>query len=317
MHTDCEVQRCEETAFSIEDFEDLVNGEGSELDVQRIREAASFGIPQSFRAEVWKFLLGIEYLGGDWNREEEPNIKLLKRIRGEFSRIFNAQREESEILERVEIIIVKYLAKHPNQEYEARFVHLLIPVLFVFKDESDSVVYQFFCKLILFIDQFVLKDGIDNVLAEFSMLFHSLHPDIREAFEAEGIYGAKEWAIHLFRGLLSKELPLSNVLRLWDSYFASFDPELLEERNPEPMKLKRSSSFSYSFSDYQSRDFQHQHLHLYVILAILQTHKEILMELEYSEIKGFLQNLPFFDVDQLIAQAYNLRDSSKDLLTPI
>lgn len=71
-------------------------------------------------------------------------------------------------------------------------------------------------------------------------------------------------------------------------------------------------------------------LHLYTMLAILVNFSEELMELEHSELKGFLQHLPEMDMDQvpdlhtsrmvdlslclislqIIAQAYNIRDDA-------
>ncbi len=66
--------------------------------------------------------------------------------------------------------------------------------------------------------------------------------------------------------MLSKELPLDCVLRLWDTYF----------------------SCDEGFG-----------LHIYTMLAILVHFHEDLMELEHSEIKGFLQHLPEMDIDQV------------------
>ena len=48
-------------------------------------------------------------------------------------------------------------------------------------------------------------------------------------------------------------------------------------------------------------------LHPYVCLAILQANNETLMELEYSEIRLFLNQLPDMDMEQLIKQAHNIR----------
>jgi hypothetical protein len=56
------------------------------------------------------------------------------------------------------------------------------------------------------------------------------------------------------------------VLRLWDTYFSS----------AEGMGL-----------------------HLYTMLAILVNFHDELIELEHSELKGFLQHLPEMDMDQV------------------
>jgi len=65
------------------------------------------------------------------------------------------------------------------------------------------------------------------------------------------------------------------VLRLWDTYFSV--PDGLE-------------------------------LQVYVCLAILMNCSEDLMELEVSELRAFLQHLPAMDMDEIISQAYNIRD---------
>jgi hypothetical protein len=362
--------REERVLFNEEDFEELLYNENNDLDLERIREASRFGIPQSLRSEVWKLLFGISKLDksedsaftkkirDDFtmyrNTFERSNVDIssLKKIRGELSRVFvpedfflefESNRMECDhgeytlqIRERVESLVLIYLKNNLEAEYSPRLVHLLLPLLYVFRNDHDFQIYEFFCRLIDFIDEYVLSDGIDNVLAEFTMLFHSFHSDLCEAFESEGLYGVNEWALDLFTGLLSKELHLSNVVRLWDTYFSSFDAQLLDSSVIEDAnmsfafdspKLKRnlstlSSSSSMTCSSFSDRaqfglvSSQYQHLHLYVILAILESSKESLIEYEYSEIKAFFQNLPSFDIDQLIAQAYNLRDSSKDLLSP-
>lgn len=66
--------------------------------------------------------------------------------------------------------------------------------------------------------------------------------------------------------LLAKELPMDCVLRLWDTYFSCAEG---------------------------------LGLHLYTMLAILVNFHEELIELEHSELKGFLQHLPEMDMDQV------------------
>ncbi len=42
--------------------------------------------------------------------------------------------------------------------------------------------------------------------------------------------------------------------------------------------------------------------------AILQLEKETLMEMEFSEMKGFLKRLPRIDVDQILLQAFSIQN---------
>ena len=66
--------------------------------------------------------------------------------------------------------------------------------------------------------------------------------------------------------MLASNLSLIDVIRLWDTYFSS------------------------------DEGFE---LHIYVCLAILITHTEELLELEYSELIHFLKYLPNMDMDQV------------------
>lgn len=86
-----------------------------------------------------------------------------------------------------------------------------------------------------------------------------------------------QWLVPWLDHLLSRELPLECVLRLWDTYF--------------------SSEINNEFS-----------LHIYVCLAILEECQDDLLELEYAEIRGYLQHLPCFKMDEIISKALNLRD---------
>lgn len=47
-------------------------------------------------------------------------------------------------------------------------------------------------------------------------------------------------------------------------------------------------------------------LHPYVCAAVLQVCQEDLIELEYPEMKGFLQHLPWLDVEQVLSVALAL-----------
>lgn len=82
-----------------------------------------------------------------------------------------------------------------------------------------------------------------------------------------------EWLPQWLRFLLSAELPLPCVLRLWDTYLSA----------PEGFGL-----------------------HPYVCAAVLRVCQEDLIELEYPEMKGFLQHLPWLDVEQVLSVAWAL-----------
>lgn len=114
---------------------------------------------------------------------------------------------------------------------------------------------------------------IPHRLASFLTLFRRALPDLFNYFEDEQVQYvdvAMSWMATLF----SKEMWLENVLRLWDAYLAAED--MFE-------------------------------LHCYVSVAVLATCKETLEELDGSETKLMLLDLPPFDIDRLLQDAANLR----------
>ncbi|PKC07607.1 RabGAP/TBC [Rhizophagus irregularis] len=82
-----------------------------------------------------------------------------------------------------------------------------------------------------------------------------------------------EWASSWLQNLFAKELQFENLLRLWDTYFSIDDP--------------------IGF-------------HPYVCLAVLKNARENLEDLEQSEIRTSLLNLPLMDMEQIINQAFNI-----------
>ena len=89
---------------------------------------------------------------------------------------------------------------------------------------------------------------------------------LRTSYLEDEEVSPSDWAFSWFQFMLSKELPFDCLLRLWDTYFSC----------PGGFKL-----------------------HFFVSLAILSYFKEELLELEQSELKGFLQHLPAVDMDQV------------------
>ncbi|KAL1406996.1 hypothetical protein Q8F55_006409 [Vanrija albida] len=104
-------------------------------------------------------------------------------------------------------------------------------------------------------------------------LFRSALPELHEYFEDEQV-PMTAVAMSWMTSLLSREMWLPDVLRLWDSYLASDDMFVM---------------------------------HCYVCVAILFTCKETLEELDGSEAKLMLLDLPPLDVDRLLHDAANLK----------
>jgi len=96
-------------------------------------------------------------------------------------------------------------------------------------------------------------------------------------FEEEEVDPSSWAADWLFR-LLSKELSLPCLLRLWDTYFS--EPEGLE-------------------------------LHPYVCLAVLKFFSDQLDDLEHSEILAFVRCLPAMDMDEVMAPVFFSKNQVK------
>jgi hypothetical protein len=277
-------------------FEELINSDNDVL-LDRLKESARFGVPHSIRGEVWKYLLGLsrcekaeEVLYAKKLKEDFAKLKeeaekntdssILKNLKQEIERQSVSLEEDGweMYLDRIQMLLSVYMFEHKLSECSPRMVHLLYPLLTTLKNDQDADLYYCFCKVMEFVDKRLLAEGIEIAVARFIMLFRSFQNELCNCFEEEGI-SINEWAIFWLQNLLSRELPLDNVLRLWDTYFAS---------QPEDSDL-----------------------HIYVCIAILHDCKETLLEFEYSEIKSYLQNLPYMDMDQLIVQAYNIREEAR------
>ncbi|WRT66387.1 uncharacterized protein IL334_003342 [Kwoniella shivajii] len=120
-----------------------------------------------------------------------------------------------------------------------------------------------------------LFPSIPSRLASFLTLFRLALPELHSYCEDEQVPYVQV-AMSWMTTLLAKEMWLGDVLRLWDAYLASDD----------------------MFA-----------LHCYVCVGILSTCKETLEELDGSEAKLMLLDLPPLDVDRLLQDAANLRVS--------
>ncbi len=273
---------------SLDEFADLLNAE-VRVDVLKLREQAALGCPDSIRGDVWKYLLGVQqpdqaqssselatlkrrYQGQA--KEEEIDADVLRRLKGECSRYQKARSKlfQANIQQTLESIVSSFLRNHRSKEYSSSMVPLVGP--FVACLASEFEIYYCFERLQTMMDEYFVQKSLSQRLAQFHLLFRSLLPELYYHFEEEEIE-FREWASAWFQNLLSKELPLECVLRLWDTYFSS--DEGLE-------------------------------LHTYVCLAILKLCKESMDEHEHSEIRAHLLRLPNLDMDQILSLAFSLRD---------
>ncbi|KAL1922349.1 uncharacterized protein VTP21DRAFT_9888 [Calcarisporiella thermophila] len=261
------------------------------VDIERLRDSARrYGVPEEMRGIVWKYLLGVE--SPDRSKEitrikaheEEYNLidksdsVFTKRIRGELSRYSRRLniRFPKELSTVFENVVCAYLVHTHSMRggggYTSALVSLCGPFVFVFGWEKEMDIYYCFEMLMQILSDYSTAHPINERVASFITLFRTALPDLYMYFDEEEVND--EWITNWLQYLLSKELRMENLLRLWDTYF--------------------------SISDFL--DF-----HPYVCLAILKHFKEDLEELEHSEIRTLLMRLPLFDMEQIINQAFSIR----------
>ena len=148
-------------------------------------------------------------------------------------------------------------------------VRLAAPLAYVFK--KQSVAAMCFTSFMRGLEgRFALRNR-KRILANFMMLFRSRLPDLHTHFEEE--VESSEWAKSWLNGLLCRELPFHDLLRLWDTYFSV--PDGFE-------------------------------LHTCVCVAILEHFKEDLEDLDRSELIAFLDRLPPMDIDQIVTRSQHI-----------
>lgn len=126
-------------------------------------------------------------------------------------------------------------------------------------------------------------EGVKRMTVTFMTLLRHTLPELYQYLEEEQCAGGS-WLTSWLQSLLSRELPLPCVLRLWDSYL------------------------SYRTLNFNEASTALPQLHVYVCLAIMEACHEELMELDDTEVLWYLQHLPVLDMDQIITHAFNIKD---------
>lgn len=293
---------------STEVFHEVL-GQEVYVDIDRLKDLAQHGIPDEVRGEVWKYLLGVsqpdksQEVTTNLARSQEYNdqkkrdlhnsnelqqmgnsravvdddddVVPMKRVRGEIKRYQESaeQLQNLALQKGFEKVVSGFLTQNPHlAEYYTFIIPLCGPLVAVYRDNEPEI-YHTFSSLMKMTRDRLLPATSNKLIADFMAVFRITQPELYSHFEQEELE-PNEWAIPWIQSLLSRELPLDCVLRLWDSYFA------------------------------QDNGFE---LHPYVCLSILANCKETLEELEYADLLGYLQHLPWMDMDTIIAQAQNIR----------
>jgi len=281
-------------AATIEQFRELLDAEDS-VDMLILTNIAKHGIPPKVRGEVWKYLLSVskpdksEEMKHERRQQQEyreidktHSADLKNSIRHQINRIYPKNsffHQEAVQLEIKNVISAdanyNTATRHIDIDFTRGILSLLGPIVSNLKNESE--VFWCFEAFMKKLEHHFAEDSLQDQLSRFMMYFQSVHPELFNYFEEEELL-PNDWAMSWLKYVLSHELPFECVLRLWDTYFA----------NPDGFDL-----------------------HIYVCIAILRNCTEELMELDLSELKGFLRHLPCMDMDEIISQAYNIRDEIK------
>ncbi|KAN0048009.1 hypothetical protein ACTA71_002400 [Dictyostelium dimigraforme] len=295
-------------ACTEEEFTELLSGEVY-IDMDKLIAISRHGIPDKVRPEVWKYLLGVSKT----DKSEEERVKkqqqqeykeidkndteTTKKIRAHLKRYHNRDKSDTrikidwqgvEIRNKIENIIIAYNKYNNDLEYSFGMLSILGPFISTLQTESD--IFFCFAAMMKKIEENLQIESLTLKLSRFIMYFRSVLPELNlyqltnnynlinflrfSHFEEEEI-NSNDWATSWIQNYLSCELPIECTLRLWDTYLSG--------------RLGLD-------------------LHVYVCLAILTNFSDELLELEHSEILSFLQHLPGIDIDQIIAQAYNIFD---------
>eukprot|EP01114_Cavostelium_apophysatum_P017006 TRINITY_DN4957_c0_g1_i1.p1 TRINITY_DN4957_c0_g1~~TRINITY_DN4957_c0_g1_i1.p1 ORF type:complete len:275 (-),score=58.81 TRINITY_DN4957_c0_g1_i1:88-912(-) len=273
-------------AATIDQFRELLESDVT-FEFVKLINIAKHGVPTKVRGEVWKYLLEVakpdkseemklqrrqnqEYREIDKSISADIRNSIKNQISRSYSKTPFFQQEEVQTL--MQNALCAYCNYHSQFDFSRGIISLLGPLVYSLKDEAQ--VFWCFEALMKKLESHFAQDSLQDKLSRFMMYFRSVNPELYNYFEEEELL-PNEWAMSWLKYLLSNELPLECVLRLWDTYFAG--PDGLD-------------------------------LHIYVCIAILKNCTEELMELEISELKSFLQRLPSMDMDEIISQAYNIRD---------
>lgn len=307
-----------EAAVDARHFKELVIDAETHVDLSKLRRAARGGVPDSARAHVWPYLLGV------WAPEKFDELTARRRLQHEYTAVLgraldvagpNGVGIDSDIARRVRAELKRRAARDttqvvspgrywevarvvaaqlltadeaaaadectPSYEYSPGVVSLASQFVGVCPTEVEA--YYCYASLMRRHQRVFTTDGLAAATGRFLMLFRVLQPELYDAFESEEV-DARAWVPTWLQGLLARQLPVECSRRLWDTYLTGLDVE---------------------------GEGEGLELHPYVCLAILDCLQEQLQEVEAPEMLAVLAHLPELDMDQCITRACNYRDDVK------
>jgi len=274
-------------ASTLEEVRDVLSDDTT-VNIDRMRECASRGLPNEVRAEVWLYLLDVipvskasvhlkrKTLAAEYEAVDmEDTNGFSKRISFDVQRLRPQDQyfKDMAVRRRIKNVLIAYTNEHAV-EYDSSFAQLISPLAVVIRTEAD--LYAAFSKTMQMIDEL---EPLNSRSSTCLTLFRSYLPELHEHFEDQEICFdtcLNPW----LTGMLSAQVPMSAAIELWDIYL--------------------------------SKGF---FIHSFVCISFLSTMKDELEELmEQQEIMSYLKHVPVVDVDQVLVHAENLYSTSKSIL---
>jgi len=236
-------------------------------------------------------------------RSETRQIDLRRRIALEMRRHRADEPffQDARTQQRLERLLRAYLHRQ-SADFHPGMVHLLSPFVHLYSHgelsgvsggAAEANAYHCFRELMKRLQLVLTFDGAKKMVVTFMTLLRHTLPELYSYLEEQQCAGGA-WLNSWLQLLLSKELPLPCLLRLWDSYLSL-----------HPTKHSGSASVQEIAASYETLL---QERHVFVCLAILETCNEELMELDDAELVWYLHHLPHMDISQVITRAANLWD---------
>lgn len=298
------------------------------IDSAALRKVSWNGVPPEFRSMVWQLLLGYmptnksrrdasisrkrkEYLDSipayfDQQAQEEQTMQegdILRQILVDLPRTCPNTPffHQSAIQKAMERVLYIYSIRHPASGYVQGMNDLLTPLLLVFMHPYVEDVLR--CDVALLDEQVVLnveadaywcltklldgiqdhytfsQPGLQRMMLRLEDLVRRVDEPLHLHFEEQGMQ-YMQFAFRWMNCLLLREVPLRAILRVWDTYLA-------EDRG--------------GFENF----------HVYVCVVLLKKYRDKLVEMEFTDMLIFLQDMPTSEwtddvVEPILSEAFIL-----------
>lgn len=305
--------------FSEREFQDLLADESC-VNIDRLREASRYGVPESVRSEVWKILLGVK------TPDKSEEMSARKEMEGEFAKLQAAVRHGSVggllvNLEQGRRSTQRTEREQPLHSGAVGAMRADIKAVASRANTSSRAINRKDKDAMRKIEHLLLVYLANNLSCSYRIgLVHLLRPFVHCTEDVvDAYYCFSQLMTFMEHNATSRRL--DKVLAQFLMLFRRYEPELCTYLEDEELNFNMWAipwfkgilatnlplpSLMRLWDTYFAIGPNFDDLHLYVCLAILRNSTEDLMDLEHSELLWYLQHLPTMDMDQIIMHAKNL-----------